>query len=58
MSAEKKHDYHLVDPSPWPIYVSFSCLFLAIGSVYYLHSGISWHVCWICTINLWSLHVV
>ena len=27
MSAEKKHDYHLVDPSPWPIYVSFSCLF-------------------------------
>ena len=25
MSAEKKHDYHLVDPSPWPIYVSFSC---------------------------------
>ena len=35
MSAEKKHDYHLVDPSPWPIYVSFSCLVLAIGSVYY-----------------------
>ena len=23
MSAEKKHDYHLVDPSPWPIYTSF-----------------------------------
>jgi len=42
MSAEKKHDYHLVDPSPWPIYVSFSCLVLAIGSVYYLHSGVSW----------------
>ena len=36
MSAEKKHDYHLVDPSPWPIYVSFSCLVLALGSVYYL----------------------
>ena len=42
MSAEKKHDYHLVDPSPWPIYVSFSCLVLAIGSVYYLHSEVSW----------------
>ena len=42
MSAEKKHDYHLVDPSPWPIYVSFSCLILAIGSVYYLHSEVSW----------------
>ena len=42
MSAEKKHDYHLVDPSPWPIYVSFSCLVLAIGSVYYLHNEVSW----------------
>ena len=42
MSAEKKHDYHLVDPSPWPIYVSFASLFLAIGTVYYLHSEVSW----------------
>ena len=42
MSAEKKHDYHLVDPSPWPIYTSFSCLVLAIGSVYYFHSDVSW----------------
>ena len=31
MSAEKKkHDFHLVDPSPWPIYVSFATLVLAI----------------------------
>jgi len=43
MSAEKiKHDYHLVDPSPWPIYVSFSCLVLAIGSIYYMHADVSW----------------
>ena len=42
MSAEKKHDYHLVDPSPWPIYVSFSCLVLAIGSIYYMHNDVSW----------------
>ena len=42
MSAEKKDDYHLVDPSPWPIYVSFSCLVLAIGAVYYMHSDVSW----------------
>ena len=42
MSAEKKHDYHLVDPSPWPIYTSFSCLVLALGSVYYLHTDVSW----------------
>ena len=37
MSAEKKHDYHLVDPSPWPIYVSFSCLVLAIGSQFIIY---------------------
>ena len=42
MSGEKKHDYHLVDPSPWPIYVSFSCLVLALGTVYYMHSDVSW----------------
>ncbi len=42
MSAEKKHDYHLVDPSPWPIYVSFSCLILAVGAVYYMHYEVSW----------------
>ena len=47
MSAEKKHDYHLVDPSPWPIYVSFSSLFLAIGTVYYLHSEVSWECIWV-----------
>ena len=24
MSGEKKHDYHLVDPSPWPIFTSIT----------------------------------
>ena len=42
MSAEKKHDYHLVDPSPWPIYVSFSCLILAVGAVFDMHYEVSW----------------
>ena len=40
MSAEKKHDYHLVDPSPWPIYVSFSCLVLA--GIFVLMLGLSY----------------
>ena len=39
MSAEKKHDYHLVDPSPWPIYTAFACLVLAIGAIFYMHNG-------------------
>jgi hypothetical protein len=29
--------FHLVDPSPWPILVSFSLLSMAIGAVMYMH---------------------
>ena len=43
MSADNiKHDFHLVDPSPWPIYVSFATLVLAFGAVYYFHSKALW----------------
>jgi cytochrome c oxidase subunit III len=31
--AEPNHDYHLVDPSPWPLIGSFSALFMMIGLV-------------------------
>ena len=41
-SGEKKHGFHLVDPSPWPIYVSFATLVLAFGAVYYFHSKALW----------------
>ena len=41
-SKDQKHDYHLVDPSPWPIYTSFATLITAIGSVYYFHSKVMW----------------
>ena len=41
-SEKKKHDFHLVDPSPWPIYVSFATLVLAVGAVYYFHSKALW----------------
>ena len=30
--------YHLVDPSPWPILVSFSVLSMTIGAVMYMHA--------------------
>jgi cytochrome c oxidase subunit 3 len=33
-----KHGYHLVDPSPWPIFTSFSSFIFLIGVVLYLHS--------------------
>lgn len=34
MAGDVKHDYHLVDPSPWPIVGSIAVLFLTIGAVF------------------------
>ena len=33
----KQHDYHLVDPSPWPIVGSVSALVLAVGLISWMH---------------------
>ena len=40
--SEKKHKYHLVNPSPWPIVGSFSALFLVCGTILYMHHKIWW----------------
>ena len=37
MSAEQHHDYHLVDPSPWPILAAFAGLFLAVSALFFIH---------------------
>ena len=31
-----KHDYHLVNPSPWPLVGSVSAMILAIGAVIFM----------------------
>tara|TARA_R110002167_G_scaffold82885_6_gene225798 strand:- start:913 stop:1725 length:813 start_codon:yes stop_codon:yes gene_type:complete len=36
------HDYHLVDPSPWPVVGAVSGLVLAGGFVWYMHEGPPW----------------
>lgn len=36
MADDVKHDYHLVNPSPWPLLGSLSVLVLAIGAVIYM----------------------
>ncbi|MBL27322.1 MAG: cytochrome c oxidase subunit 3 [Rhodospirillaceae bacterium] len=33
----KAHEYHLVDPSPWPALGSFSALILAVGAIMFMH---------------------
>ncbi len=37
MSTHQKHDYHLVDPSPWPILGAFAALCMFTGLVLLLH---------------------
>ena len=32
-----KHDYHLVNPSPWPIIGAFSAMVMALGGVRWMH---------------------
>ncbi len=34
-----KHDYHLVNPSPWPLVGSIAVFILAIGGIGYMHTG-------------------
>ncbi|PNG25925.1 cytochrome c oxidase subunit 3 [Methylocella silvestris] len=34
--AKPNHDYHLVDPSPWPVLASVAALFLAIGGIVWM----------------------
>jgi cytochrome c oxidase subunit 3 len=33
----KKHDYHLVDPSPWPVVGSISAFVMAVGLIAWMH---------------------
>ena len=37
--AEVKHDYHLVNPSPWPLVGSISAAIMMIGAVAWMKSG-------------------
>ena len=37
MAATQNHDYHLVDPDPWPIIGAFSALALFGGAVMWMH---------------------
>ena len=36
-SHAQKHDYHLVNPSPWPIVCSVGAFLMALGAMMYMH---------------------
>ena len=37
----KNHDYHLVDPSPWPFFGSVAAFIMAVGAVVFMHNHAS-----------------
>ncbi|MEZ5785608.1 MAG: cytochrome c oxidase subunit 3 [Xanthobacteraceae bacterium] len=36
-ATAKHHDYHLVDPSPWPVTGSLSAFIMAVGAIFWMH---------------------
>jgi cytochrome c oxidase subunit 3 len=49
MAAGVKHDYHLVDPSPWPLVGSIAAVVMAMGGVAWMKGlfGIPAHTPWL-----------
>jgi cytochrome c oxidase subunit 3 len=41
-AVTKHHDYHLVNPSPWPFTGSLSAFVLAVGAIVWMHGGTPW----------------
>jgi cytochrome c oxidase subunit III len=39
MAGSKNHDYHILDPDPWPIIGSFSALALTGGAIMWFHNN-------------------
>ncbi|HSI40839.1 MAG TPA: cytochrome c oxidase subunit 3 [Xanthobacteraceae bacterium] len=37
----KHHDYHMVEPSPWPFVASVSAFVLAVGAVFWMHGQLT-----------------
>ena len=37
--GEVHHDYHLVDPSPWPLVGSLGAFIMLLGAVFWMNAG-------------------
>ncbi|MCC0048971.1 MAG: cytochrome c oxidase subunit 3 [Tepidamorphaceae bacterium] len=44
MAHAQNHDYHLVDPSPWPVIGSVSAFILAVGAIQFMHGASALYV--------------
>ena len=56
--SEKKHKFHLVNPSPWPLVGAFSALFLVSGAILYMHYEMLWPVGRSCSNTFYYVYVV
>jgi cytochrome c oxidase subunit III len=41
-ASHTQHDYHIVEPSPWPVVGAVASFILALGAVYAMHGGTAW----------------
>src|SRR5688500_14821822 len=41
-SHAKQHDYHLVEPSPWPVVGAAATCILAVGAIMWMHGAQPW----------------
>jgi cytochrome c oxidase subunit 3 len=48
-TADVKHDYHLVSPSPWPLVGAFAALVMAVGGIIWMKGlfGLPKHTPWV-----------
>ncbi|MEL6282319.1 MAG: cytochrome c oxidase subunit 3 [Pseudomonadota bacterium] len=37
MAGEKQHDFHIVDPSPWPVLAAIGTFVMLVGAVLWMH---------------------
>ena len=49
MAGTKNHDYHIIDPSPWPLIGSIGALIMAFGAVFWMKE--IWPI-WVMLIGL------
>jgi len=42
MAHEKNHDYHIIDPSPWPVLGALGGILLLAGTVLFFHDVTPW----------------
>ncbi|MEO1328107.1 MAG: cytochrome c oxidase subunit 3 [Pseudomonadota bacterium] len=42
MAGQKNHDYHIIEPSPWPMIAAIGAFTMLVGMVFWMHGGTIW----------------